>query len=99
MLHQKIIWPILSHFALRCQGAEKGGECPNCRIVNHVGQSYTVTSELSDVIQTLFLYAHQKYQTGCRKTALTRGFGGKDSVKENRQGFLSRRYHKISELV
>ena len=37
--------------------------------------------------------------SGCRKTASAKGFGGKDSVKENRQGFLSRRYHKISELV
>ena len=35
----------------------------------------------------------------CRKTASAKGFGGKDSVKENRQGFLSRRNHKISELV
>ena len=34
-----------------------------------------------------------------RKTASAKGFGGKDRVKENRQGFLSRRNHKISELV
>jgi hypothetical protein len=37
--------------------------------------------------------------TDGRKPASAKGFGGKDSVKENRQGFLSRRYHKISELV
>ena len=28
--------------------------------------------------------------SGCQKTCLAEGFGGKDSVKGNRQGFLSR---------
>ena len=48
-------------------------------------------------VQTCSFY--QEQATDCRKIASAKGFGGKDSVKENRQGFLSRRYHRISELV